>query len=118
MANKASRKAQQTKYIKRLTGIFAGSKNNKQKEAALLIKRAAFLMSALDELENYMQTNGYIGIYTNGANQQGTTASAALKSYNIAAGQLLNIFKQLNELTPDDNSIDELQAFMQAHAKK
>ena len=70
MADEKTRRGAQTRYINQLKKIFNGSP--RQAEAMLLIKRAAFFLASLDELEHIIQKEGYVDTYKNGRNQSGT----------------------------------------------
>lgn len=58
MADEKTRRGAQTRYINQLKKIFNGSP--RQAEAMLLIKRAAFFLASLDELEHIIQKEGYV----------------------------------------------------------
>lgn len=110
MADEKTRRGAQTRYINQLKKIFNGSP--RQAEAVILIKRAAFFLASLDELEHIIQKEGYVDVYKNGRNQSGTMASASLKAYKLSMDGLLATLKKLEDLAPSQEGADELKAFL------
>ena len=110
MANTGTRKRNATRYRNRLNNIFADNADKEQTD--YLTKRAAFLMSCLDELENIIYEEGYVIQYNHGGGQKGSTVSPALKSYKMACGQLLDIMRQLKDSADNTEQKDELQEFL------
>lgn len=117
MAN--PRKSAQTRIKKKLDALFTNVPDEKREAAALLTKRAAFLLAGEDELERIMQDDGYIDTYDNGGGQSGMMVSATLKAYTQMNQQLLSTIRQLREFLPvdDDNGRDELTEFLKEHKR-
>lgn len=115
-----TRKAAATRYRNKLAACFTNSPAEQREAAGFLIQRAAFLMAAMDELQEDMQQEGYQQVYDNGGGQVGVTMSIALKSYNACHQQFLSAMKQLRDYLPqgDAESQDELAQFFKNSSKK
>lgn len=115
MAN--PRKSAQTRIKKKLDALFTNVPDEKREAAALLTKRAAFLLAGEDELERIMQDDGYIDTYDNGGGQTGIRVHPAVQVYTQYHKDLTASLRQLREFMPEDVGTDELVAFMEEHKK-
>jgi len=69
-----------------------------------LIKRIAFLIYEIDELETVILKNGVTEKYQNGANQWGIKDSAEVRVYNSLIKQYSTITNQLYQIIKDEKS--------------
>ncbi len=82
----------------RLMAIYSDLDENELQVAEGLITQASFMLITLEDLQNEINQNGFIGEYKNGKDQYGTKQSAelqaynqTLRSYNAVIGKLLKI---------------------------
>lgn len=108
------------KYKRKLNKLFTNAPAEKKDTAALLVDRAAFLLSVQDDLQEEIALYGATETYDHGGGQSGTTISAALKAYNQCNQQLLATVRQLKDFLPEDDgdAADELADFISAHKSK
>lgn len=108
------------KYKRKLNKLFTNAPAAEKDTAALLVDRAAFLMSVQDDLELEIAEYGATEEYDHGGGQSGMTISAALKAYNQCNQQLLATVRQLKDFLPDDDpdAKDELADFISEHKSK
>ena len=96
--------AEKLKRIKkeraRLMRIFADLDENKKKTCEALIDRAAFITISLQDLEEQLNTTGWVEMYQNGENQYGMKKAAAADVHISLTKNLNAIMKQLLELVP------------------
>ena len=99
---------------KRLLVLFKGLPDKQFEIAKQLLSRAAFLAVTLQRLEVDVVKNGFVEIYTNGANQCGKKKSTAADLHISFTKNLIAVMKQLNDLLPDEISRewDELEEFI------
>ena len=88
------------KEKRRLKGIFKELEDGKKKLVTPLIEKAAFMSIELDELEAFLEDNGWTSEYQNGANQFGTKRSPEADTYIALSKNYAAIIKQLVELVP------------------
>ena len=99
------------KEIKRLKELFKNMDENKLKLAEKLIENAAFMSVTLDELKEYIRDNGVKEGYCNGENQYGYKESVESKNYNTMIKNYMNIIKQLNDMMPESQKVNEDDEF-------
>ena len=99
------------KEIKRLKELFKKMDPTKLKLAEKLIENAAFMSVTLDELKEYIRDNGVKEEYCNGENQYGYKESVESKNYNTMIKNYMNIIKQLNDMLPESEKVDEDDEF-------
>lgn len=82
----------------RLMMLFKKAPKEKLALARKLISRAAFLATALDDIEKDITENGYEQEYQNGEFQRGMKKSAAAELHVTYSKNLFAVMKQLNEM--------------------
>jgi hypothetical protein len=97
----------------RLNRVFKTLDKNKLATVQSLINTAAFIAVTLDELQEIINTEGYISEYKNGANQYGKKQSEAVEIHIAMTRNLTTIIKQLSDLAPTvkrkDSKLDALR---------
>ena len=96
--------------IKRLNTTFSKLENKTKKVAQRLIENAAFMAVTLQELQDAINTKGFVEEYKNGENQHGKKKSSEIDIYNAMIKNYSSIIKQLTDLLPKvepDNKIDD-----------
>ena len=88
------------KELERLEALFINLDENHKETASGLIRSAAFIAVSLEDLEEIINTNGYLDEYENGANQSGVKISAAVQTYNSMVGRYTTIIKNLLKIVP------------------
>ena len=68
--------------LSRIENLFLEMPANKKDLLCDLMRNAAFMAVALEDLQEDIKENGVIEIYTNGANQCGRKQSSAVQAYN------------------------------------
>lgn len=97
--------------ISRLKRVFKDLDGNKLKTVDSLIKNAAFMAVSLEELQEIINTEGYIAPYKNGEHQHGTKQSDAVKTHIAMTKNHASIIKQLTDLVPPERKKEsKLQA--------
>lgn len=96
-----------------LLEIFSTLDGNRLKTAMALIDRAAFMTVSLEELEETLQTEGWVEDYQNGQNQFGKKKSASADVYLSMTKNLTTITKQLLDIVPDKPARSKLEEFLQ-----
>ena len=86
--------------LKRLEALFTNLDENQKETASGLIRSAAFMAVSLEDLEEIINTNGYLDQYENGANQSGVKISAAVQTYNSMVGRYTAIINKLLKIVP------------------
>jgi len=100
------------KEARRLNSIFKELDKNKLGTVQSLINTAAFIAVTLDELQEIINSEGYISEYKNGANQYGKKQSEAVEIHIAMTRNLTTIIKQLADLAPQEKRKDgKLAAF-------
>ena len=69
----------------RMKKLFSAMPENELSFCDPLLQNAAFMKVTLDDLQESINQNGVTDEYRNGANQNGTKASAELQAYNSTA---------------------------------
>ena len=101
------------KEMTKLNKIFKDLEGDQAALAERLIKRAAFMLATLDELEDDIKTNGPVSTYTNGNGFDVTQENPAQKSYNTMIRNYNGVIKALFEMLPKDScEEDELLEFL------
>ena len=90
----------------RLNKVFKALDKNKLDTVRSLINTAAFIAVTLDELQEIINTEGYISEYKNGANQWGKKQSEAVEIHISMTRNLTTIIKQLTDLAPAEKRKD------------
>ena len=103
--------------IKRLSTIFNKLENKTKKAVQTLIENAAFMAVTLQELQDAINTKGFVETYSNGATQSGLKKTSEVDIYNTMIKNYSSIMKQLTDLLPkiDPNHIkadDGFDAFV------
>ena len=99
------RKSLTTREKNKLIKIFSEVlDDDEMAKAAGLIENASFMRIALRELQNDLQTYGYIERYQNGENQSGLKDSSYLRAYNNLLKSYNTTMKQLFSLAPSAKS--------------
>ena len=88
------------KEKRRLVKIFKDLEANKLSTCKALIARAAFITVSLEDLEEQLNTTGWVEQYQNGENQSGLKKSANADVHISLTKNLNAIIKQLLELVP------------------
>ena len=90
----------------RLNRVFKTLDKNKLATVQSLINTAAFIAVTLDEIQEIINTEGYISEYKNGANQFGKKQSEAVEIHIAMTRNLTTIIKQLSDLAPQEKRKD------------
>ena len=72
----------------------------------------------LEELQAEVNADGVTDHYTNGANQEGQKASAALQAYNSTLKNYNTVIKQLYSLVPHERPKSKLAALEDSEPKE
>lgn len=110
MANKPKEKRIKEK-IDELVKTFSNLSEDIQKTILPMINKVAFMSVTLDDLQDDINTNGVTETYQNGANQFGIKKSAAVEVYNTMIKNYTSLMKQLTDLLPKDNMIEDSDGF-------
>lgn len=86
--------------LARLMEIFADLPEEKLAVAQPLVQNASFMRIALEDLQEQIQAEGPVEIYTNGANQSGKKQSAAMQAYNATMKVYASVIKTLSAMVP------------------
>jgi O6-methylguanine-DNA--protein-cysteine methyltransferase len=97
-----TKEAKIKKEIARLRRIFRDLDRNKLNTVESLIKNAAFMSVSLEELQEIINTEGYLETYQNGANQSGRKQSEAVKTHIAMTKNHAAILKMLADLAPTE----------------
>lgn len=84
----------------RLAAIFMYLDENRRTVADGLIREAAYMSVAMDDLKETIRSEGMTERYQNGENQYGFKESAALRSYNNLTKTYKSIIDKLMGITP------------------
>lgn len=104
-----------SKEITKLSSLFENVGEGKKEIAFHLINDCAFLSVQLQDLRQTINKEGTTERYQNGANQYGTKKSTAYDNYLAGVKQLSSIVKQLREMLPAEDFVDnELIDFMRS----
>lgn len=99
------------KQINRFKKLFKKADENKKKAAEGLIGNAAFMEVTLEELREEIKKNGVKEMYVNGKGQFGFKESVESKTYNAMLKNYISVIKQLNEMLPEKEKINEDDEF-------
>lgn len=99
------------KEINRLNKIFKKMDKNKYDLVRKLIEEVAFMSVTLEENRKYIQKNGVKELYMNGKGQFGYKESVESKNYNAMMKNYISTIKQLNDLLPEEEKINEEDGF-------
>lgn len=99
------------KEIKRLKELFEKMDENKLKLSEKLIENAAFMSVTLDELKEFIREHGVKEEYCNGENQYGYKESIEAKNYHTMIKNYMMIIKQLNDMMPETQKVNEDDEF-------
>ena len=97
---KLTKEEQITAEVERISALFESADANKKALVTPLIKNAAFMSVTLDEMQAIINRDGVIDHYTNGKNQGGAKASAAVQGYNSLVKNYAAVVKTLLGLVP------------------
>lgn len=114
-------KAQTYKYLKddkrtkkeigKLRHLFKDLQGDKKTLCQKLIENAGFMAVMLEELQEDIKNNGYKEEYRNGENQYGFKRSIAADLYQVTIKNYSNAIKQLSDLLPKNNGMEESDGF-------
>ena len=107
----AEYKRQITIEKNKLQKIFKACDKNTQKIAHPLIENASYMKTELAHLKKYNIENGIKEFYMNGKGQFGYKESVESKTYNTMLKNYISVIKQLNEMLPEQNKINEEDEF-------
>ena len=99
------------KETQKLKKLFKDLPDNKKKMAEKLIENASFMSITLDELKEDIKVYGVKETYVNGKDQFGFKESIESKTYHTMIKNYMNIIKQLNDMLPEENQINEDDEF-------
>lgn len=112
MARKKTKENRVKAERERLFTIFRDMDENQFAVVLPLIEQAAFARPELEDLQVYLQKNGWTAEYKNGQNQYGTKASAEAEAYRgLKKLYDATIFK-LAEMVPKKTPADDLEEFL------
>lgn len=97
---KLTKEEQITAEVERISALFESADANKKALVTPLIENAAFMRVTLDEMQAIINRDGVIDHYTNGKNQGGAKASAAVQGYNSLVKNYAAVVKTLLGLVP------------------
>ena len=97
---KLTKEEQITAEVERISALFESADDNKKALATPLIENAAFMRVTLAEMQAIINRDGVIDHYTNGKNQGGAKASAAVQGYNSLVKNYAAVIKTLLGLVP------------------
>ena len=100
-----------------LLKLYSEIPENKKTLAEKLIDRASFLMVSLEDLENFINENGYVDFYKNGANQHGLKKSPQAELYTNWQKNFQNSIDGLAKLLPDGSAIPSPGGITEAFKK-
>lgn len=84
----------------RLMEIFKELNENERTVADGLIREAAYMNYAMDQLKKQIKADGLVEQYRNGEHQTGYKESSALRAYNNLAKTYKTIIDRLLKITP------------------
>lgn len=99
------------KETNRLKKLFKEIPENRKKLVQRTIENAAFMSVTLEDLMKHIKTYGVKEEYMNGNNQFGYKESVESKTYSNMIKNYTTIIKQLNDLLPEENKINEDDEF-------
>lgn len=99
------------KEIRRLKRIFKKMDDDTKKVTQSLVENAAFMAVTLEDLQETINREGVVSEYQNGANQWGTKKSPEVEVYNTMIKHYMIIVKQLTDLLPDAEVVEEDDCF-------
>ena len=97
---KTTRETRTETELARLAEIFQELPEEKLAVVQPLIENAAFMKTTLEDLQEQIQKEGPVEIYTNGANQSGKKQSAAVQAYNAIMKNYTAVIKTLSAMIP------------------
>lgn len=107
------KKKRVAKEQKRLQKIFSTLDGNKLQLAMRLIERASFLKVEIEDLENHLQSHGWIDVYQNGDTQFGFKKSPQNETIINLSKQYTTIISKLMDYVPQaQKSNSKLDAFL------
>ena len=96
----------------RLEELFKDLEPNKLQTCMALIDRAAFITVSLQDLEEHLNSTGWVEYYQNGETQSGWKKAAAADCHISLTKNLNTIIKQLLELVPPAQKRSKLEELM------
>lgn len=99
------------KETQKFKKLFNKLPENKKKIAEKLIENASFMSITLDELKEDIKVYGVKETYMNGKDQFGFKESIESKTYHTMIKNYMNIIKQLNDMLPEEEKINEDDEF-------
>lgn len=99
------------KEIGKLKTLFNDLPKDKKTLCQKLIENAGFMAVMLEELQEDIRSNGYKEEYRNGENQYGFKRSIAADLYQVTVKNYSNAIKQLSDLLPKNNGMEESDGF-------
>lgn len=99
------------KETNKLKKLFKELPEKKKKIAEKLIENASFMSITLDELKEDIKIYGVKETYVNGKDQFGFKESIESKTYGTMVKNYMSIIKQLNDMLPEEQKINEDDEF-------
>lgn len=116
---KITKEALKKKELNKLNRIFKNLPDDKKKFAEGLKRQAAFMFATLAELQEQIDDEGVVEVFTQGA-QSMLREHPATKVYNSMIKNYTTVCKQLLDMLPADDrdkNEDELMAFVKKARK-
>lgn len=88
--------------IKRLSQIFENIDKDKKQLCDKLIQNAAFMAVSLGDLQDQIETDGWVEEYQNGANQKGRKPGSAAQLYTKLINNYRQVIGDMIKLLPKD----------------
>lgn len=98
--------------VKRLTRIFVELEDEKKEMIHGLIRRAAFMRVQLEDLEEYLNENGWTELFQQGEQKPYMRARPEGQIYNSTNKNYQSIMKQLSDLMPEDSAREEAESLL------
>jgi restriction endonuclease len=111
MLNKEEKEKAIKKEIQKLKKLFIGIEEDKENFVNNLIKEIAFMKTTLSELQEDINTNGTMELFTQGS-QKFQRESPSVKSYNALIKNYSQLNKELMLLLPKDKKGTSLSDMM------
>jgi hypothetical protein len=111
LAELTKEKRIRTEYA-RMRELFSPLPENELRFCDPLLQNAAFMKVTLEDLQVAINENGVTDEYRNGANQNGTKASAELQAYNSTAKVYNALMDKLSAKLPKEVRQSKLAAMM------
>lgn len=105
-----AKKSKSSSNIKELKEVFENMNNDKKKLALPLLEKAEFLEDTLNKLKLKVKEDGVVTMMSQGAYSI-ERENPALKSYNTTIKNFTTIIKQLNDMLPKEELLQDDDGF-------